>query len=92
VSVSVLARLAGDHLVDVLHILVDLDLVGGEAAEQQLVAGLGLQARGQADHGQVIYLVRRLLSLSPPSKQSPSCHTKKFQSSQTCDLLEETFS
>merc|ERR1719278_633588 len=77
VSVPVLAGLAGDHLVDVLHILVDLDLVGGEGAEQQLVAGLRLQAGGQADHRHVIDLVGRLLSLPPSCKQSPSCHTKK---------------
>ena len=48
-SCPVLAGLSGDHLVDVLHIRVYVDVVGSEGAEQQLVALLRLQGGG---HGQ----------------------------------------
>ena len=48
-SCPVLAGLAGDHLVDVLHIRVYVELVGSEGAEQQLLALLRLQGGG---HGQ----------------------------------------
>ena len=48
-SCPVLAGLAGDHLVDVLHVRVYVEVVGSEGAEQQLVALLRLQGGG---HGQ----------------------------------------
>ena len=54
VSRPVLAGLAGDHLVDVLHIRVYLHLVGSKAAEQELVALLRLQGGGPGqDRGSI---------------------------------------
>ena len=63
VCLPVLARLAGDQFVDVLHVLVSLHLPLGHGAEHQLEALLGLQGGCQGDKGGVISLVS-LLSLS----------------------------
>jgi hypothetical protein len=49
VSLPVLARLADDQLVNILHILVNLHLLSGKGAEQQLEAILGLKSGGQGD-------------------------------------------
>ena len=48
-SLPVLARLAGDQLVKVLHILVNLHLLCGKGAEQQLEAILRLKSGGQGN-------------------------------------------
>ena len=54
VSRPVLAGLAGDPLVDVLHIRVYLHLVGSKSAEQELVALLRLQGGGPGqDRGSI---------------------------------------
>ena len=55
-SLPVLARLAGDQLVDVLHFMVNLDLLCGQGAEQQLEALLWLKGGGQGEQRRVVNL------------------------------------
>ena len=57
VCLPVLAGLAGDQLVDVLHVLVSLHLLLGHGAEHKLETLLRLQGGCQGDKGGVVSLV-----------------------------------
>ena len=61
-SCPVLAGHAGDHLVDVLHVRVYVEVVSSEGAEKQLVALLRLQGGGHGQDRGIINLGNKELS------------------------------
>ena len=56
-SLPVLPKLADNQLVNILHILVNLHLLSGKGAEQQLEAILGLKSGGKGNKRGVTNLI-----------------------------------
>ena len=80
-SLPVLALLAGDQLVDVLHVRVNLNLLCGQGAEQQLEALLRLKGGGQGHQRSLVNLKKQstLLGLSILAVSQNSGIYKVFQ-------------